>query len=203
VGNTVVVPNVTSLALSSDGFTLAVGDYDYGSVNVFRLDGNTWNQLGQSIVALELFDGFGLSVSLSADGKIVAGGAYGYSDYTGNARVFALNDQNQWEQMGSTLLGDSGDDYFGVSVALSRDGLTLAVGANVYDGAAGADTGLVRVFQFVNNDWQQVGQDLEGMAEYDHFGSSVAISADGSTVAGGAIPDRGPTVGYVQSFSIE
>jgi hypothetical protein len=115
--------------------------------------------------------------------------------------------------MGSTLVGDAAYDYFGSSVALSSNGLTLAVGANGYDGvfdsaalanwydgAAGA-TGLVRVFQFDNNDWQQIGQDLEGMAASDDFGWSVAISADGTTVAGGtSIEEVG---GYVQVFSLK
>jgi hypothetical protein len=189
-----------SLALSSDGFTLAVGDYaGVSSVKVFRLDGNTWNQLGQTIVAAGPNDRFGSSLSLSSDGKIVVGGARWYDVggiYIGNARVFGLNDQNQWDQMGSTLVGDAAYDYFGSSVALSSNGLTLAVGANGYDGAAGSATGLVRVFQFDNNDWQQVGQDLEGMAADDYFGYSVAISADGTTVAGGTYD----TPGYVQVF---
>jgi WD40 repeat protein len=206
LGNTItegmaIFGNCEALALSSDGLTLAVGDYAGGnsSVKVFHLDGNTWNQLGQTIVALEPEDGFGFSVSLSGDGKIVAGGAWAYDvggTNIGNARVFGLNDQNQWDQMGSTLVGDAAYDYFGSSVALSSNGLTLAVGANGYDGAAGSATGLVRVFQFDNNDWQQVGQDLEGMAADDYFGSSVAISADGTTVAGGTYD----TPGYVQVF---
>jgi hypothetical protein len=101
--------------------------------------------------------------------------------------------------MGSTLVGNADYDEFGVSVALSSNGLTLAVGANGYDGTAGDNTGLVRIFQFDNNDWQQVGQDLEGMAASDGFGYSVAISADGTTVAGGT----DDTPGYVQVFSRE
>jgi hypothetical protein len=111
--------------------------------------------------------------------------------------------------MGSTLVGDAVDNgfgtSFGTSVALSRDGLTLAVGADWYDGAVGFwtglrfSTGLVRVFRFVNNDWKKVGQDFEGMAANDYFGSSVAISADGNIVAGGTSTDPG----YVQVFSLE
>jgi hypothetical protein len=105
----------------------------------------------------------------------------------GNARVFGLNDQYQWQQMGSTLVGEAEYDNFGGFVALSSNGLTLLVGADGYDAAGPhTSTGLVRVFQFVNNDWQQVGQDLEGMAADDRFGSSVAISADRTIVAGGA-----------------
>jgi hypothetical protein len=42
---------------------------------VFQLEGDTWQQLGQSIESAEPDDGIGLSVVLSAWAKIVAAGA--------------------------------------------------------------------------------------------------------------------------------
>ena len=39
--------------------------------------------------------------------------------------------------------------------------------------------------------WQQIGQDIDGEAAFDNFGSSVSISSLGDTVAAGAILNDG------------
>jgi hypothetical protein len=179
--------NPYSLALSNDGLTIAVGDWssDPSFVKVFRLKNNTWQQVGQTIHAEEPHV-LGMSVALSADGNIVASGSPGSFISTGSAHVFGLSNKNQWEQMGSTLLGETSyPDYFGMAMALSSDGLTLAVGACGHLDDMDSPAGQVRIFSFVNNDWQQIGQDLESKAADDWFGISVALSADGTIVAGG------------------
>ena len=47
-------------------------------------------------------------------------------------------------------------------------------------------SGHVRVYQYINSSWVQLGTDIDGEAEYDKSGYSVSLSADGSTVAIGA-----------------
>jgi len=90
---------------------------------------------------------------------------------------------------------DTGDE-FGRAVALSDDGTTLAVGAyhedsdgitapiesNNSDPAAGA----VYVFTSVGGWQQQAYVKAPAPAAYDWFGFSVALSADGNTLAVGA-----------------
>jgi hypothetical protein len=192
LGNTMLGESVNdhfgqSLALSSDGSTVAVGGIYFA--NVFQLKDNTWQQLGQSIE----YDLNGDSVAISSNGKILAG-SWG----SGSARVFRLSDENMWEQMGSNLDVATVDALYS-TVELSNDGLTVAVGVPEPIAAArdvaGKDSGQVRVFRFVDNDWEQIGQALEGEMENDKFGRSVALSADGTIVAGGAN-------GYVRIFSL-
>jgi trimeric autotransporter adhesin len=86
-------------------------------------------------------------------------------------------------------------DYFGSSVALSADGLTLAVGALGEDsgarGANGADadesipqSGAVYVYRRRGQTWiQQAYLKASNPGAEDFFGTSVALSADGSTLA--------------------
>lgn len=76
------------------------------------------------------------------------------------------------------------DNWFGVSVSLSSAGNVFAAGARL-NGADNA--GSVRVFQYMTNtsSWEQLGQDLDGEAEDDRFGFSVAISGNGTVVASG------------------
>jgi hypothetical protein len=82
-------------------------------------------------------------------------------------------------------------DYFGTSIALSADGSTLAVGALGEDSAGGdqadeslVQSGAVYVFQRRGKTWIQQAYLKAGNAgSGDFFGTSVALSADGSTLA--------------------
>ncbi|EHL21181.1 Integrin alpha beta-propellor repeat-containing protein [Acidovorax sp. NO-1] len=89
-------------------------------------------------------------------------------------------------------------DLFGYSVALSGDGTTLAVGAYREDSnATGAngdqgdnsavDAGAVYVFTRVGSTWSQQGYVKASNTDAnDFFGTSLALSGDGNTLAVGA-----------------
>ncbi len=90
-------------------------------------------------------------------------------------------------------------DQFGWSVALSADGNTLAVGARYEDSSAtgvggdesndsAADSGAVYVFvQDDGGTWsQQAYVKASNTGAHDYFGTAVALSADGNTLAVGA-----------------
>merc|ERR1712142_122607 len=161
-----------SVALSSDGATLAVGagyndgnGSDSGHVRVFRFNGNVWSQIGFDIDGEAAGDYSGCSVALSSDGATLAVGA-GYNDGngsdSGHVRVFRFNG-NMWSQIGFDIDGEAAGDDSGFSVALSSDGATLAVGAIRNDGN-GSNSGHVRVFRFNENVWSQIGFDIDGEA---------------------------------------
>jgi 3-mercaptopyruvate sulfurtransferase SseA len=87
----------SSVSLSDDGKTLAVGAYLNGEfaghIRIYRLDGGfgSWQQLGQDIDGEEPCDNSGYSLSLSADGMTVAIGALYNSangEYTGHVKVY-------------------------------------------------------------------------------------------------------------------
>ncbi len=91
-----------------------------------------------------------------------------------------------WSQLGEDIDGEAAYDFSG-EVSLSSDGLRIAVGAAKNDGN-GLDAGHVRVYDYdpYLNAWSQVGQDINGEAELDQSGRSVALSGDGTRVAIGA-----------------
>ena len=191
-----------SLALSSDGKRLAVSAplqdggpnnsvFYTGTVRVFDWDGSTWVQAGSEIDGEDGNDYFGWSVALSSDGNRLAVGAPfndGGGINSGSVRVFDWSG-SVWFQVGSDINGEDGSDYFGWSVALSSDGNRLAVGASFNNGG-GLNSGSVRVFDWNSEPlvetWIQVGSDIDGEAEFDNFGISVALSSDGNRLAIGA-----------------
>lgn len=148
-------------------------------------------------------DHSGYAVALSGDGDRVAIGAPTNNDNgtnSGQVRVFQ-NLSGGWIQLAANLGGEAADDQFGHSLSLSANGIFLAVGAPGNDENA-IDAGQVKVFQYFNGAWEQVGDDLLGEAANDQFGSSVSISANGNRVAVGAPNNGGNGIqsGHVRVF---
>jgi hypothetical protein len=104
--------------------------------------------------------------------------------------------------LGLDINGEEKASLFGVSISLSADGRRIAVGSPYHDGEQKLSlSGRVRVFEFdaVNNQWQVVGQPLDGSRSLDWFGWSVDLSADGQRVAAGA-PRNRDYGGFVRCF---
>jgi Flp pilus assembly pilin Flp len=98
--------------------------------------------------------------------------------------VVNLNAQT-WTQVGSDIDGEVKGDKSGYAVSLSRDGITVAIGAPHNDGN-GTSAGHVRIYKNVSGTWTQVGSAIDGEAAGDMSGVSVSLCSDGNTVAIGA-----------------
>jgi hypothetical protein len=157
----------------------------------------SWSQLGLDIDGEAQYDESGRSVSLSADGLTVAIGAPGNSGNKGHVRIYKyLN--NVWTQLGSDIDGEAANDFSGISVSLSANGLTVAIGATGNSGN-GEYSGHVRIYKYLDNVWTQLGLDIDSEAQYDQSGRSVSLSADGLTVAIGA-PYNDGNKGHVRIY---
>lgn len=194
-----------SVSLSADGRTMAIGDFNErqdgvftrataGRVRVYTYhnddENSGWQQLG-IFYGEELGDKAGHSVSLSADGRTVAIGAYmndGNGLYSGHVRVYTYETDGEtagWKRLGGDIDGESTQDNSGWSVSLSADGRTVAIGAP-FNSDNGRSAGHVRVYSYHAKEWQQLGADIDGEAEGDRSGYSVSLGADGRTLAIGA-----------------
>jgi hypothetical protein len=157
-----------SVSMNSDGTIVAIGGYNNdgsgnntGHVRVYKYDPYKltnvtdqssadfgpigWRRLGRDIDGEAANDESGFSVSLSADGTVVAIGAI-YNDGNGNdvghvrvykyvpSKVTGVTDQSSpnfgpagWTQLGRDIDGEDPDDKSGRSVSLSADG-TVEIG---------------------------------------------------------------------------
>ncbi len=185
-----------------------------GAVYVFTRSGATWSQ--QAYVKASNTDyslQFGNAVALSADGSTLVVGAPGEAsnargvggDQTsrgiagsGAVYVFARAGST-WSQQAYVKASNTGSgDLFGRALALSADGSTLAVGARDEDSRAvgidgdqmdnaAVDSGAVYTFARTAGVWsQQAYVKASNTDPNDHFGYSLALSADGSTLVIGA-----------------
>jgi hypothetical protein len=108
-------------------------------------------------------------------------------------------------------------EYFGKSVSISSDGLTLIVGA-YQDNDKAPDGGSAFIYKYINGTWieqrfditangvtrqNQVNLTASDAAEDDEFGISVSISGDGLTAIVGAHfdDDKGGNSGSVYIYT--
>ena len=187
-----------ALALSADGTIVALGARFHrngrGQARVYQFDSvqDQWTLLGQALTGPTRGERLGDSLDLSANGYTLAVGSVMASSnaangpvVTGAVRVFRFDhSQQKWQPLGNnSIYGAASYDQFGDSVAISADGTVVAAGSIWHNNAAGQ----VRVFELKGGtSWTQKGSALQGLATNDRFGSSVALSSDGSIVAAGA-----------------
>lgn len=207
----------TAVALSAGGDTLAVGAPAWagsiahaGSAYLFRRDGaRRWSKETTLATAdPESMDGFGAAIALSADGNTLAVGEPNAShDKTSpvyRAGIVHLYGHGEagWAPAGAlTASNPDPGDGFGIRLALSGDGRTLAVGATTEasaatgvggDAAAQADdtapcAGAVYVFANAGSGWSQQAYVKPSTTwAYGYFGSALGLTADGDTLAVGA-----------------
>jgi hypothetical protein len=186
------------VALSADGDTALVGgprdSSEAGAVWVFARTGSTWTQQAKLVGGEESGAGhFGRSVALSADGNTALIGAPN-DEGGGAAWVFTRSGSTWTQQAKLTGAGESGNGWFGQSVALSADGDTALIGGYVDH----SDTGAAWVFERsgagAGATWERQGAKLTGGDEESgegEFGWSVALSAVGGTALIGARKDDG------------
>ncbi len=167
-------------------FDITGNETKAGRVRVFDYfsDRDVWEQVGQSLFGNEPGDEFGVDVSISFSGDIIAIGAgcYYYCDDTRHyVKVYKYDeDAGIWEQIGQTLNPEhSYDNYngFGSSVSLGLDGMRLAVGAVGYIFDA---EGFVTVFDYDESadKWTPLGQPMvvTGGDENDYRVETVALA---------------------------
>ena len=205
-----------SVSMSDDGNRVIVGVQrddistgstgDTGSAQIFVRDVNgnwTWEyELRNPLEASG--DYFGSSVDISGDGTRAIVGAYldehstlAVND-TGSAHIFVRDatttpiswtHEKELRHEGVTGQTVNSSDQFGWSVSISTDGSLAIVGARYTDSTPG-NSGSAYVFRRVVTDWV-VEQRLlhHDPQSSDYFGSSVAISGDGTRVIVGAYGD--------------
>ena len=198
-----------SVSLNADGNIVAIGApfnsqsgrQFSGHARIYQYN-NSWIQLGQDIYGEAAYDNFGSTIDINAAGNIVAIGAWynsGNGGNSGHVRVYQYNN-NSWIQLGTDIDGEAIDDQSSHSVSLNDAGNIVGIGATFNDGN-GSNSGHVRIYQYNNNSWIQLGQDINGEAAGD-LCKAVSLNATGNRVAIGAINNdgNGSNSGHVRIY---
>ena len=189
----------SSVALSADGLTVAVGApmatsssgvTEAGIVRAYRFVANAWTQIGGNIEGSSQGQKMGaeFALAISSDGNVLATGSPFHAIYRGRVSVYSYDPSGGWALRGPHLDGDSSlnQGLNGFSVALSADGNTVAAG--VWDMSGGAPyDGYVNVhgYDADANTWNQLGSMINDEASGDQSGK-VSLSDNGKTLAVGS-----------------
>ena len=217
-------PNVLfgySIGVSENGDTLAVAEYDadrgQGALYVLTRSGTTWtHQARIKADNAENGDSLGYSMAISDDGNTIAAGAADedclipginvagcdkdqpMDNSSGAAYVFVRNGTTWTQQAFIKSSNPAKQDWFGVRIAISGDGNTVAVAAPNEDSASkgingkqddntAPEAGAVYYYTRTGTTWTQLAYvKASNTRAADEFGSSLALSGDGRTLLVGA-----------------
>ena len=225
-----------AVALSADGNTLAVGEFDEGggtrginspktrgrpgsgAVYVFTRAAATWSQQAYIKTSnADPQDSLGAAVALSDDGDTLLAGAIdedclatgvnpsvtctddSRADTSAGAAYVFVRNGTAWSEQAFIKASNTGsDDWFGARLAISGDGNTIAVAAQLEDSNAkginggqndnsAQEAGAVYAFRRTGMQWTQLAYVKGSNTEaFDEFGSALALSRDGATMLVGA-----------------
>ncbi|RZA07456.1 MAG: hypothetical protein EOO68_03405 [Moraxellaceae bacterium] len=214
-----------SLALSGDGKTLAVGtavDKTFTSGIVNFIADSSSSAVGRACINFSSLSSTNsnssssISSSTSSSSSSSSANSSSSSSIPGGANsgavyIYKLKESG-WIEDAYIKASDAGtDDFFGTSIALSNDGNSMVVGAPGEDSKdtsanddiitidtfnAWLDNGGVYVFARGAEKWTQEAKLKPSYIQWkQEFGASVALSADGSTLAVGTPGDWTATGG--------
>lgn len=200
------------LDLSDDGRTFLVGAQNSNSLNgivyVFHLnDSGNWELKGNPILGGDTDEKFGFSAQISADGnRLVAGAIHGISPslvQVGHVKCYEFVDEN-WTQRGATIYGETETGNMGANVVLSPDGNRFAA-AELLNDANGLNTGKIKVFEWSDNNWTQISEDITPSEVPNAVsGTGLSFALNGGRLAiGGQSENTNPTgPGFVKVYDL-
>lgn len=176
-----------AVAISHDGNTAIVGapqddtlGKNVGAAYIFTRAGVTWTRQAKLLAYdSEPNSYFGAGVAISQTGDIVVVGARGDETVAGSVYEFKRTG-DLWVQQVKIIASDThAYDYFGNSLSISADASTLVVGAKYSQGKVGQ----AYVFNRIGPIFTEIAilKPQDTLLE-EYFGSSVCISADGTTI---------------------
>lgn len=143
-----------SVSINDAGDRVAVGTLsavgNTGYVTIDNFDGTEWSRF-DTIVGEDQED-FGEVVRLSRDGTdLVVGSPYSVGSFTSGSPagiVQVYRDAGIFCQQGSSIVGEFDGLRLGTSLAISSDGLTIALGGIGTVGKTDSEIGVVNLYKF-------------------------------------------------------
>jgi hypothetical protein len=185
-----------SVAISEDGETIAIGaytepqGYNYGRIYIYTRSGDTWSNTATITPDQSINARSGNSLSLSGNGNTLVIGKYFENNDTGKALIWTRSGSS-WSEATTIEASNKGSgDQFGSTVAINKDGDTIAVSAP-YEDTTDTNSGAVYIFTGSGSSWSQqaiikshppiIGGDRLG-GYYNGFDRALELSGDGDTL---------------------
>jgi len=201
-----------SVSLSEDGFRLVAGaPYNSttnlvlnGELRVYELDGDMWQQMGDTLTGDASVDWLGSAVDISGDGNLVIASAPRNRAKKGYVRTWTW-DGVEWKKVGKDITNKVqpaySSDRFGHSIALSVGSgghPRVAIGSPWKTVEGKRDAGMTLVYEFIGDTWNQLGKPvtLKPAVAYTENGNAVDLDGGILVVGVPGAGDRGAVALY-------
>lgn len=184
----------TSISLSSDGLTCAIGapnygqnddgaSFGFGAAYVYEFNDNLgdWQLKGPPFKGTVQFDSLGRTVCLSDDGlRVCIGSQRVDAGPRGRGQVYNFNDISQtWYQIGQTFSGSVSTEI-GTGITISGDGSTISL-----NHLQNNEVGPVKCYYYndIDDTWHQKGNTIETNSSYSDYDNKInPMSYDGNII---------------------
>ena len=185
-----------------------------GSAYIYKRYGASW-RIDKKVVANDPAqdDYYGISVAIDND-YIAVGAPRKDASATDQGIIYVIErkalvdagsaqvynyDGTSWNQIGQTLYGKIQNADFGSAVSINNDGSRIAIGE------PDNGNGNVRIYDYSNSLWVQLGSDIGGENSGDALGVSLSLDADGDRVIIGAEgnDDGGSDAGHTRIYEYD
>lgn len=197
----------TSSSVNPSDDLIGAVDFNVGAVYIFTRTGSSWSQdayVKPIFSTIHAFNAspvelrFGETMAISGDGKTLAVGAT--SDFISRSGVFNFANSNSssssissvntcFEYYPSSSSSTSSSSSVSSSSS-SKSSTTSSSSSSTSSYKGGSGSGAVYMFRLKDTGWDEESHVKASNAqESDAFGTSIALSTDGNTMAVGAIGD--------------
>ena len=180
-------------AISRNGFTIVTSKIfdNEGGIIVYHYNGNIWEQKGSQITSN--ISPYFNEIKINSYGDIIAfsnlNSVYLYE--------WDSNDEN-WAQLGNTIILSDGVVSQSLSISLSEDGKTIAIGNMDYN-IDNVNVGGIKVFKYDGTEWISKGNSENHSYILDQdsnkLGKVVNISGDGNVLT--AVSEVGTVIQWL------
>ena len=188
--DTTYLTNAQNYAMNSSATRMVTGILtdDQQRIQTFDYQGQYWTLAHDTLVDRKP-DALGWiqNVTLSGDGKTLILSSPVLVNSDAEMQAYSWTTKG-WVPKGGRIsikkkaaLHYGGADFFWNNVNVNYDGSIITI-ANVYNYDNGPDAGQVKVLQYVNRSWQQLGNDINGDLPYQHLGIAVHIGQDNQSL---------------------
>ena len=163
-----------------------------------RLTGAIVDASGNPIEMMAQQRSFPEAIS-TEDIKIGDGTVYGVGDTKDKLSFnYKTTLETSWTKLGQDIKGAVAGDQFGNRLSFNDDGTIVAATAQVHNSSRGH----VRVFQYVNDNWTQLGNEIEGPNSNDKL-STCSLNSDGTILVVGMTHYGGSDNGLAKVYEYD
>ena len=162
-----------------------LNSYTNNSVGIWS--STTYSQLGQTLTGNANNDRIFSTMGMSSDGlKLVSANQLDpTTDSRGTIQAYSFNG-NAWVTYGSLIeaqASEVGESAYSSIADMTDDGTRIFIGYRQIGSNAPDTKGFAQVYDYVNGDWSQVGNNIQGDNTGDDATRVGKISGDGTTIA--------------------